>query len=239
MSAPFKTWTVLPHGRLTPVADNILTVVGEIHMPIGDFPRRMTVVRLKDGRLVIFSAIALDEDEMAKIEAFGTPAFLIVPCDRHRLDAPIFKQRYPALQVITPEGGWHKVAEAVAVDATHADFGDPAVRLVDVAGTGAHEAALEVTGADGLTLIVNEIIGSIHGATGLRGWLLKVMGFAGEEPQVPAAVKLQFAKGRAELAAQLRAWADRPDLKRIIVSHGDIIDSDPQGVLRRLAETLD
>jgi hypothetical protein len=141
--------------------------------------------------------------------------------------------------VITPEGGSQKVAEAVAVDATHADFGDPAVRLVDVAGTGAHEAALEVAGADGLTLIVNEIIGSIHGAKGLRGWLLGVMGFGGEEPQVPASVKLQFARGRAALAAQLRAWADRPDLKRIIVSHGDIIDSDPQGVLRRLAETLD
>jgi hypothetical protein len=239
MSAPFKTWTILPHGQLTPVGDNILTLVGEIHMPIGDFPRRMTVVRLKDGRLVIFSAIALDEGEMARIEAFGTPAFLIVPCDRHRLDAPIFKQRYPALQVITPAGGRAKVEEVVPVDATSADFGDPAVRLVDVSGTAAHEAALEVEGPDGLTLIVNEIIGNIHGAKGLRGWLLGVMGFAGEEPQAPLSDKLQFAKGRAQLAAQFRTWADRPDLKRIIVSHGDIIESDPQGVLRRLAETLD
>jgi hypothetical protein len=30
-----------------------------------------------------------------------------------------------------------------------------------------------------------------------------------------------------------------PNLRRIIVSHGDIIDVDPQAVLRRLAESLD
>jgi len=33
-------------------------------MPLMDQPRRMTVVRLNDSRLVVFSAIALDEDEM-------------------------------------------------------------------------------------------------------------------------------------------------------------------------------
>jgi len=33
----------------------------------------MTIVRLGDGRLVVFSAIALDEDEMAALEAFGRP----------------------------------------------------------------------------------------------------------------------------------------------------------------------
>jgi hypothetical protein len=239
VGAPFKTWTVLPHGKLQAVEENILTVVGNIHMPIGDFPRRMTVVRLSDGRLVIYSAIALDDDEMASLEDYGAPSFLIVPSDRHRLDAPIWKARYPTLQVITPVGGRAKVEEALAVDATSADFGDPAVRLIEVPGTQAHEAALEVMSPGGLTLIVNEIIGDIHGVKGLRGWLLHLMGFAGEEPQVPAPVKAHFAKTKAELAAQFRRWAELPQLTRIIVSHGDIIDVDPRGVLRDLAGSLD
>ena len=34
-----------------------------------ELPRRMTVVRLTDSRLVVFSAIALDDDEMAGLEA--------------------------------------------------------------------------------------------------------------------------------------------------------------------------
>jgi hypothetical protein len=59
----------LPHGKLVPVDENILTVVGEIHMPLMDLPRRMTMVRLLDRRLIAFSAIALDPDEMSTLEA--------------------------------------------------------------------------------------------------------------------------------------------------------------------------
>jgi hypothetical protein len=43
MTRPFETWKVLPHGKLTAVEDNLLTVVGDLHMPLGDFPRRMSV----------------------------------------------------------------------------------------------------------------------------------------------------------------------------------------------------
>lgn len=87
MTQPFRDWKVLPHGKLSQVDDNILTVVGEIEMPLMNLPRRMTVVRLNDSRLVVFSAIALAEHEMAALEAFGRPAYLIVPSDKHRLDA--------------------------------------------------------------------------------------------------------------------------------------------------------
>jgi len=59
MTQPFQQWKVLPHGKLSEIDDNILTVTGEIRMPIMDLPRRMTVVRLSDSRLVVFSAIAL------------------------------------------------------------------------------------------------------------------------------------------------------------------------------------
>ncbi len=30
MTRPFQQWTVLPHGQLVPIDENILTVVGEI-----------------------------------------------------------------------------------------------------------------------------------------------------------------------------------------------------------------
>jgi hypothetical protein len=53
-------WKVLPHGKLSEIEDNILTVTGEIHVPM-DLPRRMTVVRLNDSWLVVFSALAMRE----------------------------------------------------------------------------------------------------------------------------------------------------------------------------------
>lgn len=239
MTRTLEAWKVLPHGKLTQVADNILTVVGEIGMPLMTLPRRMTLVRLRDGALVVFSAIALDEDEMRALEAFGRPAFLIVPNDHHRMDARIWKQRYPAIRVIAPEGAREAVEEAVPVDGTQGDFGDPDVRFVTVPGTDARESALEVRGADGLTLVLNDIVGNIRDEHGLGGWLLRRMGFAGDAPHVPGPVKFNMVADKPALAAQLRRWAGEPALERILVSHGAMIDEDPAAALRDLAAALD
>ena len=76
----------------------------------------MTAVRLSSGELAIFSAIALREPEMAELEAFGRPAFLVVPSERHRLDAPGYVRRYPNIKVVGPRGGAEKIGEVVRID---------------------------------------------------------------------------------------------------------------------------
>jgi hypothetical protein len=38
MAQPFKTWTVLPHGKVSTLDDKLLTVVGDLPMPFGGFP---------------------------------------------------------------------------------------------------------------------------------------------------------------------------------------------------------
>jgi hypothetical protein len=239
MSRPLDEWKVLPHDDLVRVTDDILTVTGEISMPLMALKRRMTIVRLKGSRLAIFSAIALDEDEMRRIEDFGKPTFLIVPNDHHRLDSKIWKDRYPALRVLAPPAACEAVEELVAVDASAVDFGDPDVAFVIVDGTGGGEAALEVRGADGLTLVLNDIVANIRDEHGIGGWLLRRMGFAGEEPHVPGPVKRAMVEDKAAVRAQLLRWAQEPRLKRIIVSHGETIDQDPAGALRDLAASLE
>jgi hypothetical protein len=239
MAAPHQEWTVLAHERPYALDDNILTVIGHIKMPAGDLPRRMTAVRLRDGRLVIFSAIALNEEGMSEVEAFGQPEFLVVPNDHHRLDAKSWKDRYPAMKVITPQGSRDKVAKAVPVDMSHVDFGDRDVRFVTVPGTQEKEAALEVSSPSGLTLVLNDIIGNIRDAKGFGGWFLRMMGFAGDEPHVPAPIKAMLVKDKAALAHQLRHWATDHQLKRIIVSHGETIEEDPKAALLKLAAALD
>jgi hypothetical protein len=61
----------------------------------------------------------------------------------------VFKQRYPALRVIAPEGARERVEKAVRVDAVKVDFHDPDVTLQTVAGTAGHEAALLVRRGSG------------------------------------------------------------------------------------------
>jgi len=233
-----ETWTVLPHGPLTEIDRGILTVTGQIHMPLVNLERRMTVVRLKDGSSVIYSAIALDEPQMEQLEAFGAPCFLVVPGDAHRLDAKIYKQRYPNLRVVTPPGALKRVEQAVAVDATDADFGDPDVTWHVIAGAGGHEVALLVRRASGSTIILSDLIGNLRRKGGFEGWLLHVMGFGDDEPTVPRVEKALMVESKAQLRQQFLDWAAIPDLRRIIMSHGAPIESDPAAALRELADGL-
>jgi hypothetical protein len=238
MTKPLKEWKVLPHGKLTEIDPNILTVVGEIHMPFTDLPRRMTAVRLTDGRLVVFSAIALDEDEMRALEGYGRPAFLVVPNDHHRLDARIWKDRYPDMQVVAPHGARKKVEQTVHVDSVEPSFGDPDVQFVTVPGTRGHEAALVVHSVNGTTLVLNDLVGNIRDPSGFGGWFLRMMGFAGDEPHIPRPVKLAMVDDKEALRTQLLTWADIGSLKRILVSHGSPIDDHPGQTLRNLAASL-
>jgi len=238
MPKAHQEWKVLPHGRLAEVDRNIWTVVGQIHMPFTELPRRMTVARLADGRLVVFSAIALLESSMATLESYGRPAFLVVPSDKHRLDAKIWKDRYPKIQVVTPEGSRKGVEDVVRVDTTEPKFDDPSVQFVTVPGTGKHEAALLIHTPNGTTLVLNDLVGNIRNMEGFGGWFLRVTRFAGDEPQVPRPVLWTMVKDKAALRNQLLAWADLPTLRRILVSHGESIEYQPAEVLRDLAHSL-
>jgi hypothetical protein len=238
MPKPFTEWTVLPHGKPIKLDDDLLTVVGPLHMPIGDFPRRMTIVRLSDGRLVIYSAIALDESEMAEIEAWGTPAFLVVPNEIHRLDIKAWKLRYPKLIVVAPAGSRSKIEEIVHVDQVEVDFGDPNVRFVTVPGTAGHEAALLLQTSSGATLVVNDLIWNVEDLPGFGGWLMHAIGGTGNTPRIPKFVAWKLIKDKPAMRAQLEAWSGLEQLNRIIVSHGEIITHEPQKLLRKLAESL-
>jgi len=239
MPSILETWDVQPHGPIEEIADGLLCVSGEIVMPLGRFPRRMSVVRLSGERTAIWSAIALGEPEMARIEALGRPAVLVVPSDAHRMDVKIWKRRYPDIAVLTPAGAKAKVAEVVPVDATEDILRDSFARFVTVPGTGGHEGALIVTRNGETSLIVNDVIAHVAHPHGIGARIMaRLFGFGASAPQTPRLVRRMIVDDAAALAAQFRAWATLPGLARIIPSHGDIIEGDVAGVLRTLAAAL-
>jgi hypothetical protein len=238
MPKAHQQWKVLPHGRLTEIDQNLWTVTGKIHMPLTELPRRMTVARLADGRLVVFSAIALDEAGMRQLESHGRPGFLVVPSDKHRLDAKIWKDRYPEMRVVAPAGSRKGVEDVVPVDTTEPRWDDPNVQFVTVPGCGQQEAALLVHSPDGATLVLNDLIGNIRNSTGFGGWFLRSTHFAGDEPQIPRPVQWTMIDDKKALCAQFLSWAALPTLRRILVSHGEPIDFQPAEVLRDLAQGL-
>lgn len=233
-----EQWTVFPHGPVEKIDDGILSVEGEIRMPLGRFPRRMTVVALGDGRTVIFSAVALHEPAMREIEDLGTPEFLVVPNGFHRVDSRIWKQRYPEMKVICPPGAKRRVEKAVAVDAISDILADTAVKFLIVPGMGEAEGALIVHRFGRTTLILNDIISNVRHPQGIGANIMaRLFGFGVKRPQMAREVKWLFVKDKAALAAQMREWAAIPDLVRIIPSHGDIIEQ-PAPTLERVASQL-
>jgi len=239
MAKALEQWEVQEHGSVQELDEGILTVTGTITMPLGNFPRRMTVIRLTGGCTVIYSAVALQEADMSRIEALGPPTFMVVPGGHHRLDARIWKHRYPAITVVAPPGARADVEEVVSVDATSDVFDDPDVRFIVVDGTGQREAALMVTRSGDRTLITNDVIAHVAHPEGLGAKVMaRLMGFGFKQPQVPSVVQRMVVEDKRSLAAQFREWSSDEHLRRIIVSHGDVIEQ-PREALIALAEALE
>lgn len=232
-------WKVEPHGKLKPVSQGIWSVDGTITMPLGKFPRRMTVIKLAGGDLAVWSPISLDYDEMATLDALGPVGFLIVPNAGHRLDLAAWRIRYPAAKIVAPPGAAKTVNEAAPVDATSNVLGDPSIKFELVAGTKADEFALLVTRDDGVTLIINDILSSVSHPQGIGANIMaRLFGFGVGHPQTSRLVRRMYVEDSNAVAQQFRHWAKIPNLRRIIVSHVDIIAEAPAQVLEIAAHEL-
>lgn len=237
MAKVHDSWRVLPHQAIEELAENLWRVQGSLE---GMALRRvMTIARLADGRLIVHNAIALDEPSMDRIDAWGAPAYLIVPNGYHRLDAPAFKQRYPKVQVLCPRGARKKVAAVVPVDGTYEDLpADDTVRLETLSGIGGGEGAMIVRSKDGATVVLNDVLFNMPHGKGLTGLMFRHVTQSTGGPRISRIVRWFLMKDRAGLRSSLERLAQTPDLRRIVVSHHRTITDDPAGTLRRVAATL-
>jgi hypothetical protein len=198
----------------------------------------MLVARLGDGRLVVHSGIALDDAEMKELESWGTPAFLIVPNAGHRLDAKIFKDRYPSMRVIGPPGAKAKIEQVVKLDATEADFGDDSVRYEILEGTGGGEGVLIVRSNAGTTLGFTDAVMNMQSLPGFSGFMMGLFGFTGPAPKVTLPTRMLIVKDKKAMRRELEKRADMAGLVRVEVAHGAPITSSPADALRTAAAGL-
>mgnify|MGYP002778735600 CR=1 FL=1 len=148
----------LPHSPIQELAPNLWHVTG-ILPASGHPPREMILYKLPDSTLLIHSGIVLDEATMIQLESLGTPKIMIVPNRIHRLDARVFKQRYPELIVVAPAAAIPYVEQVVPVDATAEEF-LPQYGIVCHQPTGIRpqELAYELQLPTGKALIFTDIL---------------------------------------------------------------------------------
>jgi hypothetical protein len=234
-----REWTVQRHGPVEMLDTGLLTVTGEIGMPLGRFPRRMTVAALAGGGTLVWSPIAVDDDALAAIEALGRPKFLVVPGRHHRLDVAAWKARYPDARVVCPAGAAETVAEAVAVDHTDDPFDDPQISFSAVQGTGRREAMLVVTRGKSSTLVLNDLLANVRHPKGIGAHVMaRLFGFGVRKPRIPRPVRKKLVESEKLVGAAFARWSNMADLERIAVSHGDVIRRHPRRVCRRIGKEL-
>jgi hypothetical protein len=231
--ASYQTWTVLPHGPIERLEDNLWRVEGSLPgMPL---KRVMTLARLASGDLVVHNPIALDAPAMSELDALGRVAFLVVPNGWHRLDLHAYAARYPGAAVLAPPGSHEKVATVTpgVRDLTSLPS-DPAVALGVVDGTKGMEAVMTVKARGGTTVVFADAVFNMPHLHGLHGFVLrKITGSTGG-PRISRVARLFMIKDKAAFAAHLERLAT-PDLTRVIVAHHQMITDDPAGTLRRVA----
>jgi hypothetical protein len=237
MAKVHTDWRVLDHGPIERNEDNLWTVTGSL--PGMSLKRVMTLIRLEDGRVLVHSAIALDEAAMGEIEAWGRPAVLLVPNAYHRLDAPAYLSRYPGLEVYCPKGARAQVEKVVKVDGDYGDVpDDPTVSLEHLDGVRFAEGVVVVRSGARATLVVNDAVFNIPHGSGLPGFIFRYITGSTGGPRVSRLFRIFAVNDKRALAGHLRRLADTPDLCRVIVSHHRPITDRPAETLRAVADRL-
>jgi hypothetical protein len=230
-------WTVLPHGPVERLSERLWRVQGTL--PTMSLARVMTVARRSDGGLVVHNAIAVSDAVIAELEAWGTIAAIIVPNGYHRLDARVFHDRYPNARVVCPRAARAKVEQVVPVTGSYEDEpADAAVALETLDGTGANEGVMIVRDGDGAALVFNDILFNMPHQRGVTGFVLRWITGSSGGPRVSRIARWFLTKDRPALRAHLERLATTPGLRRIVVSHHEVIDREPARVLRDVAATL-
>lgn len=238
MAKPRTSWQPLPHEPVLSLSENLRWVRAPI--PGISLQRTMTVARLNDDRLVIWSAIALSEPSMQELERWGTPAILIVPSALHRLDAAAYCARYKGLQVFAPRGAERAAAEVVTLTGRYQDFPkDAAVSLVDVPGIRDKEGVMRVRSADGTTAVLNDLLFNMPVPRDLPAKLVVKLFGSAPGPRVSRLVKLGWCNDRAALRGAFQSLADIPDLQRVVVAHDSVMHgADARAALQAAVQQL-
>ena len=226
----FTEWTVLPHRPIEKLADNLWRVSGKM----GKVQRQMVLARMRDGRVVVDNAIALDDAAMRELEAWGEPSVLIIPNRYHRQDALIWKQRYPKATVVAPARGRKHIEKIVKVDlATTEAPSDDTVRIVPMDGC-ASDTLLEIRSGDAVTLVFCDAIMNIPKRSGLVGFFLAPTG----QVATPRFQRWLGMQDKRAFAKHLEQLAATPGLQRLLFGHGAPVTEGAPDALRRVAAQL-
>lgn len=233
----------VPLNTLKPFGEGIWIVdgpsidfrLGGISLP---FPTRMTVVRLKDGRLWVHSPTELTDGLKEEVDALGAVAFLVAPNKIHYWWIGDWMRAYPqAASYAAPRVEERSVPDRGTrfdhelTDETEGAWRDEMDQCL-VEGRVLSEAVFFHRASK--TLIVTDLIENFE-AGRVRGPLMRVLfrlgGVMAPHGGTPRDMRLTFSGRKAHIKEQVEqmiGW----EPQKIVLAHGRCIEKDAAGFLR-------
>lgn len=213
--------------QLRPVAENIWLLTYPLRLAGLQIGRNVTVIRVRDGRLLIHSTAPFAAQDVAAISALGEPAWLVDASLFHDSFAKEGRKNFPDLPYLAPQG----FTKASGVSTTPLDPPPVAwageIDVLPLLGARAHEHVFYHRPSR--TLIVCDLLFNFGpNASPWTRWFARHLMRLPDGIGMSAFFRLTIGD-RAAFQQSLRQMMDWP-FDRIIVGHGDIIEANAKQI---------
>ena len=210
---------------LDSLAPDLWVATRPLPLWVGDIGARMTVMRLRDGALVLHSPVALDPDTRAALDTLGPVRWIIGPSKVHHLFLSQYTAAYPAAALCGAPGLAQKRTDLrfthVLDDALRAAWAGELDHLLFEGAPGISEDVfLHVASR---TLLLTDLAFNLPPGAPNRARvfhaLVGAVGRFGPHRIVRAAIRDKPAARRS--LERILAW----DFDRVVVSHGEVLET--------------
>jgi hypothetical protein len=186
------------------------------------YPTRMALIKLSNGRLFVWSPIALSAALKRDVDALGPVGFLVSPNRLHHLYLAKWKPTYPQARLYASPG-LRKKRKDLAFDADLGDSPEPewAADIDQVPVRGSFITEVEFFHRASRTAIFADLIQNFPPGwfNGWRGIIARLDGICAPNPGAPREWRASFLNRRAARAALQRilTWP----IERVLIAHGE------------------
>lgn len=199
--------------------------------------RRMTVVRLSDGRLIIHNAIQLHEDELNWLRSLGFVSFIIAPNIFHCSDLAWMSRQFPQAACYVPAEKYDFFQQqGVNVKITEKDFPKDISEFENLYMHGTKMSESVFIHHPSKTLILCDLAFNMPDVfTGLSRIFMRWNKAFRLGPT--RLIRLMFTKNIKQLKASYENLFQY-DFDRVVVNHGDVVNQNGKELLKKGYEEI-